>query len=90
MSEAPTTRSQDLLAGGLAALLVFGAGLLVMLGWAVLGGTGAVLGGIAAAIGGFWWRAKHEAFFPRDLSGGGVGGIAALVAIIALCFVIAL
>lgn len=90
MPEPSTTKSQDLLAGGLAALLVLGAGLLIMLGWAVLGPFGAVLGGFGAVFWGAWWRGKHGAFFPRELAGGSVGGIAALVAITALCLYLAL
>lgn len=88
--EGPTTRSQDLLAAALAALVVFGSGLLVMFGWAWTGPPGAFLGTAGAVVWLVWWRTQRGAFFPRDLAGGSVGGIAALVAIIGVGLIIVL
>lgn len=88
--EGPTTRSQDLLAAALAALVVFGSGLLVMFGWAWTGPPGAFLGAAGAVVWLVWWRTQRGAFFPRDLAGGSVGGIAALVAIIGVGLIIVL
>jgi hypothetical protein len=86
----PTTVSQDALAAALAALMPLGAGLLVVLGYAWIGVFGAILGAIGAVAWAFWWRNKHQAFFPGDLRGGSVGGVAALIALIGLLFVLAL
>ncbi len=86
----PTTVSQDLLAATLAALMPLGGGLLVLLGYAWFEGFGAVLGAGGAIWWGYWWRNKHQTFFPKDLRGGSVGGIGFLVALIALLFVLAL
>lgn len=89
-AEKPTTPSEDLLAAGLAALMVFGAGLLVLFGWAWLGPFGGFLGAVGAVAWFAWWRKARGAFFPRDLTGGSVGGVAVLVAIIGICFVLVL
>ncbi|MER7083399.1 hypothetical protein SAMN05421805_12282 [Saccharopolyspora antimicrobica] len=78
----PTTAAQDALAATLAALMPLGGGLLVALGYAWLDVFGLILG-LGGAIGwAFWWRNKHKTFFPKDLRGGSVGGIGALVAVI--------
>jgi hypothetical protein len=78
----PTTTSQDALAATLAALLPLGGGMLLMLGYAWIGIFGSILG-VAAAVGwAFWWRNRHQAFFPKDLRGGSVGRVGVLVAII--------
>lgn len=82
----PTTTSQDLLAAALAALMPLGAGLLMLLGWALLGVFGVILGLGGSFWWGYWWRTKHQAFFPTDLRGGSVGGIAVLVALIGIFF----
>ena len=79
----PTTVSQDALAAALAALMPLGAGLAVLLGIAWLGPLGGVLGGIGVVWWGFWWHNRHQAFFPEDLRASSVGGVAALVALIA-------
>ncbi len=85
----PTTVSQDLLAAGMGALAVLGAGLLVLFGWAWLGFFGGLLGAGGAFATGAWWRNKHGVLFPKDLSGGAVGGAAALVALLTLFFFMA-
>lgn len=82
----PTTTSQDLLAAALGALMPLGAGLLMLLGWALMGVFGVILGIGGSFWWGYWWRNKHGAFFPTDLQGGSVGGIAALVALIGIFF----
>ena len=52
-----------------AVLLTFGAGLLGMVGWAVLdSGFGGFLGLVGAVFAIFWWRHVHGKVFPRDLS----------------------
>jgi hypothetical protein len=86
----PTTVSQDVLAMVLAALMPVAAGLLLMLGFAWFSYFGAFLGAVGAIAGGAWWRNKHGAFFPKTLRAGSVGGIAALVAVIAVLFTFAL
>ena len=86
----PTTVQQDLLAAGMGALMVLGAGLLMMFGYAWLDVFGVILGAGGAFAWGSWWRNKHEAFFPKDLRGGSVGGTAALVALVGLLFFLAL
>ncbi|MEU4674139.1 hypothetical protein AB0F91_40810 [Amycolatopsis sp. NPDC023774] len=51
-----------------AVLLTFGAGLLAMVGWALLGsGFGAFLGIVAAGFGIYWWRSLHGTVFAPDL-----------------------
>jgi hypothetical protein len=91
MSEpGPTTRRQDLLAAALAALGVFGAGLLVMLGWAWMGVLGGLLGGLAAVLVANRWYKEHGTVFPRDLAPSAVGGLAAIDAIIGVLLVLTL
>jgi hypothetical protein len=54
----------------LGALMPFGAGALVLLGYMWLDALGVILaiaGGIWWAV---WWRRKHGKFFPRDVEGG--------------------
>ncbi len=85
-SPVPTTTSQDLLAAALGALMPLGAGLLMLLGWALLGVFGVILGIGGSFWWGYWWRTKHQAFFPTDLRGGSVGGIAVLVALVGIFF----
>lgn len=89
-SAAPTTVRQDLLAAALGALMVLGGGLLLMFGYAWLEEFGVILGAGGAFAWGYWWRNKHEAFFPKDLRAGSVGGTAALVALVGLLFFLAL
>ena len=86
----PTTPSQDVLAAALAALMPLGGGFLVFFGYAWIGAFGAILGAAGAGWWAYWWYNKHGAFFPKDLRGGSVGGIAALVALAGLCFFLAL
>jgi hypothetical protein len=86
----PTTTSQDALAATLAALLPLGGGMLLMLGYAWIGIFGSILGAGAAIGWAFWWRNKHKAFFPKDLRGGSVGGVGALVAVIGVLLFISL
>lgn len=86
----PTTASQDLLAATLGALMALGGGLLVLFGWAWLGPFGVILGIGGAIWWGYWWYQKHQTFFPKDLRGGSVGGIAVLVALLGIFFVLAL
>ncbi|MEV5535572.1 hypothetical protein AB0L13_01840 [Saccharopolyspora shandongensis] len=86
----PTTTSQDVLAATLAALLPLGGGMLVMLGYSWLDIFGLILGVAGAAGWGYWWRNKHKSFFPKDLRGGSVGGIGALVAVIGILLFISL
>jgi uncharacterized iron-regulated membrane protein len=86
----PTTVSQDVLAAGLAALMPLGAGFLVMVGYLWVDIFGVILGLVAAAGWAFWWRRKREAFFPKDLRGGSVAGIAVLVAILGVIFALSL
>ena len=53
---------------GAAALLTFGAGVLVLDGYIVLSGVfGGILGLVGAVFGIVWWRHKHDKVFPRDL-----------------------
>ncbi|GAA2799302.1 hypothetical protein [Saccharopolyspora taberi] len=86
----PTSVSQDLLAAALAALMPLGGGFLALWGYAWLGIFGVILGLVAAGGWAFWWRNKHKTFFPKDLRGGSVAGIAVLVALFGLFFFLAL
>lgn len=86
----PTTVSQDVLAGTLAALMPLGSGFMVFFGYSLMGAFGVILGLGGAAWWAYWWRNKHEAFFPKDLRGGSVGGVAALVALFGLLFFLSL
>ncbi|ONI79177.1 hypothetical protein ALI144C_25395 [Actinosynnema sp. ALI-1.44] len=53
------------------ALMPFGLGLLVLLGYAWLSFFGAILGLLGALWWALWWRKKHnKKFFPRDVEGG--------------------
>lgn len=90
-SSGPTTQSQDVLAGVFAAVLPLGGGLLVLAGWALFQGIfGAILGGIGAFAWAMWWRGKHGVFFPANLQGTAVGGVAALTAFAGLIFFLSL
>lgn len=82
----PTSVSQDLLATLLAALMPLGGGFMVLLGYAWMGPFGSILGVGGAVAWGYWWFNKHQSFFPKDLRGGSVGGIAALVVVLGLLF----
>jgi hypothetical protein len=60
----------DVRAAVVGALMPFGAGLAVLVGYlwlTVFGVILAVAGGIWWAV---WWRRKHGKFFPRDVEGG--------------------
>ncbi|MDT8914408.1 hypothetical protein [Amycolatopsis sp. PS_44_ISF1] len=58
----------DLKTFGTAVLLTFGAGLLGLVGWALLSsGFGFFLGLIAAGFGIYWWRSLHGKVFAPDL-----------------------
>jgi hypothetical protein len=60
--------STDLKTFGTAVLLTFGAGLLGMVGWALLSsGFGFFLGLVAAGFGIYWWRSLHGKVFATDL-----------------------
>ncbi|MFD9895107.1 hypothetical protein ACFWY9_37675 [Amycolatopsis sp. NPDC059027] len=51
-----------------AVLLTFGAGLLGMVGWALLSsGFGGFLGLVAAGFGIWWWAKIHGKVIPREL-----------------------
>ncbi|GAB3281574.1 hypothetical protein [Parasphingorhabdus pacifica] len=86
----PTTVSQDVLAAVLAALMPLGGGLLVFFGYAWLDVFGALLGAGGAGWWAYWWYNKHQTFFPKDLRGSSVGGIAALAALAGVLFFLAL
>ncbi|CAM00964.1 hypothetical protein A8924_2049 [Saccharopolyspora erythraea NRRL 2338] len=86
----PTTVSQDMLAATLAALMPLGGGFLILWGYAWLDIFGAIVGAALAGGWAFWWRNKHRTFFPKDLRGGSVGGVAVLVALFGLFFFLAL
>lgn len=89
-AEGPTTVSQDLLAAALGALMPLGGGLLVLWLYTLMGIFGGIVGLGGAFAWGYWWHNKHQAFFPKDLRGGSVGGIAALVALLAALFFLSL
>ncbi len=86
----PTTVQQDALAAALGLLMPLGGGLLVMWGYAWLDVFGGIVGVAAVVFWGFWWYGKHQSFFPKDLRGGSVGGIAALTALFGLFFFLSL
>lgn len=86
----PTTVQQDALAAALGLLMPLGGGLLVMWGYSWLGVFGGVLGGAGVVFWALWWRGKHGVFFPKDLRGGTVGGLAALTALFGLFFFLSL
>ncbi|RRO14924.1 hypothetical protein EIL87_19610 [Saccharopolyspora rhizosphaerae] len=80
----PTSVQQDVRAGVLAALMPFGAGMLLTLGYAWIGVFGVVLAAIGAAGWAFRWHNKHQGWFPQQLTTGSVVGQTALVALITL------
>ncbi|GHF84463.1 membrane associated rhomboid family serine protease [Amycolatopsis bartoniae] len=54
---------------GAAALLTYSAGVLLLVGYLLLGVFGAILGAVGAVFGVIWWRRTHDdKVFPRDLS----------------------
>lgn len=79
---APTTVQQDVRAGVVAALMPFGAGMLLTLGFAWMGVFGIVLAALGVAGWGFWWRNKHQQWFPERVTTGSVVGQTVLVAVI--------
>lgn len=80
----PTSVPQDVRAGVLAALMPFGAGMLLTLGYAWIGVFGVVLAAIGAAGWAFWWRNKYQQWFPQQVTTGSVVGTTVLVAVITL------
>ena len=86
----PTTVQQDLLAAALAGLMPLGDGLLVLIGYVWLDIFGAILGIAGAVAWAVWWRNRRGSFFPKDLTGGSVGGIAALVGLLVVVFALTL
>ena len=59
----------DVKALGAAALLTYSAGVLLLVGYLMLGVFGAILGIVGAVFGVIWWRKSHDdRIFPRDLS----------------------
>lgn len=67
-----------------------GAGFAVLVGYTALTVFGALLGAGGAVWWGYWWYQKHGAFFPRNLRGASVGGIAAIVAALGLLYMLLL
>ncbi len=71
-----------------AVLLTFGAGLLGMVGWAVLdSGFGGFLGLVGAFFAIFWWRHKHGKVFPREVPAKSVVLLAVVNVVLALILV---
>ncbi|SMD23268.1 hypothetical protein [Kibdelosporangium aridum] len=53
------------------AIMPFGLGMLVLVGYAWIGVFGIILGLLGAVWWAVWWRRKHnKKFFPRDVEGG--------------------
>jgi hypothetical protein len=68
-----------------AVLLTFGAGLLLMVGYALLSsGFGGFLGIIAAVFGIVWWRSIHGKVFPAEIPTRSVIILAAVNVILAV------
>lgn len=86
----PTTTEQDLLAAALAALMPLGAGFLVLIAYLWMDVFGVILGLAGVAWWAYWWRKKRGAFFPKDLQGSSVTGMAVFVAVLGLIFALAL
>lgn len=80
----PTSVQQDVRAGALAALMPFGGGMLLTLGYAWIGVFGVVLAAIGCAGWAFWWRNKYQKWFPQQVTTGSVVGTTVLVAVITL------
>jgi hypothetical protein len=77
----------DVRAAVVGALMPFGAGMLILVGYVWLGAFGVILA-IAGSIGwAVWWRRRHGAFFPRDVE---TGPFVGTIAIAAIAFIIAL
>lgn len=78
----------DLRAATVGALMPFGAGMLVLLGYQWLDVFGIFLGVGGAVWWAVWWRRKHGAFFPRDVrTGAFIGTI--VIAVIAFLLAVA-
>ncbi|RSM78957.1 hypothetical protein DMH04_32270 [Kibdelosporangium aridum] len=61
----------DFRVAALGAIMPFGLGMLVLVGYAWIGVFGIVLGLLGAVWWAVWWRRKHnKKFFPRDVEGG--------------------
>jgi hypothetical protein len=58
----------DLRITAVAAMTPFLAGMLVLLGYAWIGGFGVVLGLAAAIWWAVWWYRRNDGFFPRDVN----------------------
>jgi hypothetical protein len=67
-----------------AALLTFTSGMLLLVGYQLLGGIGVFLAIIGAIFVLVVWHNAHEGFFPRTLTGGKVAGLAASSAALGL------
>lgn len=72
-----------------AVLLTFGAGLLLMVGYALLSsGFGGFLGIIAAVFGIVWWKNIHGKVFPAEIPTRSVVILAAVNVILAVVLVL--
>ncbi|GAA1981136.1 hypothetical protein [Amycolatopsis minnesotensis] len=61
-------RASDVKTAAAAALLTFGAGMLVLVGYLLLDSFfGGLLGAVGAVFAVIWWRSVHEKVFPRDI-----------------------
>ncbi|SFS68030.1 hypothetical protein [Saccharopolyspora flava] len=80
----PTSVQQDVRAAVIAALMPFGAGMLLALGYAWIGWFGLVLAAVGVAGWGYWWRDKHQEWFPQQVTTGTVVGQTVLIAVITL------
>ncbi|WP_169515776.1 hypothetical protein [Amycolatopsis nigrescens] len=67
-----------------AALMSFSAGMLVLVGYILLGNFfGGFLGAVGAGFGIVWWRSVHDkTIFPRNLSGKAVAVLAVVSAVL--------
>jgi len=50
-----------------AALLTFSSGMLMLIGYLLIGGFGVFLGIVAAVLGVLWWRSANDKMFPANL-----------------------
>ncbi|MFC4000781.1 hypothetical protein ACFS2C_11990 [Prauserella oleivorans] len=67
-----------------AALMTFAAGMLVLIGYLMVGVFGGILAIIGAVLAIGWWSGIHGKVFPRDLPGKSLAGLTAVAGVLFL------
>lgn len=84
-SGAPTGLASDLRIVAAAALLTFGSGVLMLIGYLMVGAFGVLLALFGAGLGWSWWSGQHGGkLFPRELPTSSLTTLAAVTGFLTL------